>query len=292
MFFGLPCIIQGGGNLEERDPAGKNGPQHSVKLGLGEKRTVEGMNQRRQNPAVVLLGAESSPKTRSELRVVAELTSSRFFVGSLLEIKGEEDIVRAFQKVSNVGVKGRHGCTELGAGQQLSVLDRISVSFAGDGPYLQIVEEALPKINILEQMKGGGNADGDTVLPLSGASRGEGSAALLEEIETGGVVVNVLPCLVIPPTQEAIRYSVLADFRHAQLAVVGAKLTGLGADGDGFSMEIEPAKTGSPYALVRKRQGGSDGAGQVAVPRHVNGLAEPLLEGGDESRIPRGRALK
>jgi hypothetical protein len=194
--------------------------------------------------------------------------------------------------MSNVCVKGRHGRTELGAGKKFSILDRISVSFARDGPNLQLVEETLPKIKILEEMKGGGNADGDLSARTSDAIRGEGSTALLEEIETGSVVVNVFPCLVIPSAQEAVRYRILVDFRHAQLAVVGAKLTGLGADGDGFSIEVESAKTGSLYALVGKRQGGSDGTGQVTVPRNVNGLVESLLEGGDESPIPRGRALK
>ncbi|EKD34758.1 MAG: hypothetical protein ACD_75C02205G0002 [uncultured bacterium] len=226
--FHRPLV--GRGDLEKIPPAWSNLLQHPVELHLGVPARIEVLYDRPQHPPFVLPG-HPGDETRQELGVVTVLPPGVLCL--VFQVEGHEEVVGAVEEQAGMAVHGGHGGAELRLAELFALLQGLVAFFAGQRRDAKRVKKFLPQMQVVDQMDGGRQADGQiAALRLPGEPAQPFSFP--QQVEgrrfTGHVVLGV----VVAATEEAIGNLLVVDGCNRDLAVVGAELAGFAGNRDRF----------------------------------------------------------
>lgn len=155
------CDLVSSGDFDQAQPC-HQGPESLQEFGL-EMRGIE-QGHEATGPLAILIkgcgdgGAELGIVTASQRSRAAQCRT----VGANPERERQKDGLGPLRQETDMAVQGGDGGAELGPGQALTALQNIPAVFAGHGPDPQLCEEALPEGQLLEQVQGGRQPDGDS----------------------------------------------------------------------------------------------------------------------------------
>ncbi len=284
-----------GRDLGEFDPEPRL--ESPVKLGLGMKSGVDEAGQGSQEPVPGVEAGNLGCQGRRVLGIVAVLPSSPALSGPLFQIMGQKDEVGPVEEMGGMAVERGHGGAELGAGMPPAGLDRVLQVLAGNRPDAEVVEKMLPEREVLGHVEARREADdrlrcpGRGRLPVLPVGR-EGAAAGFQEIEAGPVVVDKVPGVVIPAAEKPVSGGLPAHFGDGDLAVVGAEVADLVADGDFLAVEADPPEAGDLGRIVGHGQSRSQCPGEVTERGDVDGPLQAIFEGGHQGPVSGGGPLE
>ncbi len=113
-------------------------------------------------------------------------------------------MIAPLSQIGDMAMEGGDGGAELGAGQGLSPGDRIPTGLTRFGFQPQQIKKLFPEGQVLEKVQGRRKPDGSPGT-FGFRFKPEGLGSFLQEVETGAVLVDELPGIVIPAAQKTHR---------------------------------------------------------------------------------------